>query len=299
MSTRRGERDKPNKDLIIEDAEGNPVPRTRIATARAGGPGPAAQKDSTKADGDAVNGDGTLKDAGDMEWPESATEEIPKKPKKNKDTGNLAYHPPKQSDELDDEAPEELYGSDGEELVSLTERGQEMHRRREEKNRKRKHVPAPSDSNADAPVLKSKAPKKKRKKAVRQPSGKSQDDVMEISSADESDGRSALRAVEKQEKPKGARHGPRNESMQHYYAPVAVIKKREKRWEFSCRYCESVQTVLRTVGDTASFDDEPKIPALNNLSTHLKKSCKGAQKNADEGANKGPTTSEAMHLKRS
>ena len=42
------------------------------------------------------------------------------------DEKDKAYRPPKHSSALDDEAPEQIYGSDGEELTSETDRGREL-----------------------------------------------------------------------------------------------------------------------------------------------------------------------------
>ncbi|KAJ7582416.1 hypothetical protein C8J56DRAFT_791591 [Mycena floridula] len=126
---------------------------------------------------------------------------------------------------------------------------------------------------------------------------------MEISSADESDGQSALRAVQDQEKRKAARPGPQNESMKHFNAPTASFinkgKGKEKRWQFRCKYCPSAQSVIRTVPDDASFNDEPKLPKLNNLSGHIS-TCKGAPKvEASEEAKTGTKGLDQMNLKRS
>ncbi|KAF8347489.1 hypothetical protein F5887DRAFT_882038, partial [Amanita rubescens] len=86
-----------------------------------------------------------------------------------------------------------------------------------------------------------------------------------------SDGLSALCEVEDQEKTQGVRRGPANASMQHFKDPVPVVdKKRNKRWEFHCRYCSTVRTFPHTVeGPQISFDDEPSLPKLNNLATHV------------------------------
>jgi hypothetical protein len=55
---------------------------------------------------------------------------------------------------------------------------------------------------------------------------------------DESDGESALRALEAQEQSQGARRGPANGSLQHFHDPVPVLSKdRSLRWEFKCKYC--------------------------------------------------------------
>jgi hypothetical protein len=54
---------------------------------------------------------------------------------------------------------------------------------------------------------------------------------------DESDGESALRALEAQEQSQGARRGPAN-GRQHFHDPVPVLSKDcSLRWEFKCKYC--------------------------------------------------------------
>ena len=45
---------------------------------------------------------------------------------KDDDEKDKAYRPPKQSSALDDEEPEQIYGSDGEELISETDHGCEL-----------------------------------------------------------------------------------------------------------------------------------------------------------------------------
>ena len=45
---------------------------------------------------------------------------------KNDDGKDKTYQPPKHSSAFDDEAPEQIYGSDGEELTSETEYGHEL-----------------------------------------------------------------------------------------------------------------------------------------------------------------------------
>lgn len=61
---------------------------------------------------------------------------------------------------------------------------------------------------------------------------------MNVDSTDESDGQSALREIEVRDQGLGARRGPQNSSLQHFYDPVPVVdKNRSSRWEFKCKYC--------------------------------------------------------------
>jgi hypothetical protein len=63
-------------------------------------------------------------------------------------------------------------------------------------------------------------------------------DPEDIDSGNESDGKSALRDVEAQERAQGARRGPRNASMQHFHDPTPTVDgSGAKRWEFRCKYC--------------------------------------------------------------
>jgi hypothetical protein len=78
--------------------------------------------------------------------------------------------------------------------------------------------------------------KKAQVRDVHQPTHPS--DTNPIDLGEESDGLSALCAVEDQEKSQGARRGPANASMQHFKDPVPIVdKKRNKCWEFQCHYC--------------------------------------------------------------
>ncbi|KAG5650564.1 hypothetical protein H0H81_011807 [Sphagnurus paluster] len=79
-----------------------------------------------------------------------------------------------------------------------------------------------------------------------------------------------------------ARCGPTNAGMQHFSDPVPVVDKRthEKRWEFAYK----VRTFVRTIdGKEITFDDEPVLPKLNNLATHVNecKKTKGQAPNDD------------------
>ncbi|KAF8979620.1 hypothetical protein BDQ17DRAFT_1235824, partial [Cyathus striatus] len=57
-------------------------------------------------------------------------------------------------------------------------------------------------------------------------------------SGEESDGNSALCAVEEQEQKQGQCPGPLNGSLQYYYDPIPTKDKNgTKHWQFQCRYC--------------------------------------------------------------
>jgi hypothetical protein len=48
-----------------------------------------------------------------------------------------------------------------------------------------------------------------------------------------------MRDVEEQEDSQGLRRGPANQSLQHFYDPLAVVMKDgSKRWQFNCRHCK-------------------------------------------------------------
>ena len=159
------------------------------------------------------------------------------------DLNDKSYQPSKQSNALNNEAPECIYTSNGEEVISETEYGRELVSKtnlndnpsniyqREKKEIKRKHKA--SNQPKDQP------PKKKapvQEKLNRQP--EKPDNSDNIDSGGESDGRSALRGVEAKEEPRVARRGPGNVSLQHFCDPIATVDRSgQKRWEFKCRFC--------------------------------------------------------------
>ncbi|KAF7794639.1 hypothetical protein EIP86_005776 [Pleurotus ostreatoroseus] len=108
-------------------------------------------------------------------------------------------------------------------------------------------------------------PKKKKKGEKAGTAGR----PLEVSSGEESDGQSALRDVESQEAKYGQKRGPENRSLQHWHDPIPVNdRKRGARWEFKCRYCSAVKRTVVTTNP--SIDDEPRLPFLGNLGTHVK-----------------------------
>ncbi|KAJ3747488.1 hypothetical protein DFH05DRAFT_1393207, partial [Lentinula detonsa] len=118
-----------------------------------------------------------------------------------------------------------------------------------------------------------------------------------------SDGQSAQHKVDAEEageQAKGARRGPSNASMQHFRDPVAVKDlKKGNRWEFQCKYCSCIRSVERTVtGKNLSFDDEPKLPKLNNLATHAN-DCKGKATSGSTDDDDKESTMERLNLKES
>ena len=82
-------------------------------------------------DGGAVE-NGALLSASELEkrgyFVNSPSDDVPALSNQNKDDDkkDKMYQPPKLSSALDDEAPEQIYGSDGEELISETEYGLEL-----------------------------------------------------------------------------------------------------------------------------------------------------------------------------
>ena len=82
-------------------------------------------------DGGAVE-NGALLSANELEkcgyFVHSPSDDVPVLPnqKKDDDEKDKTYKPPKHSSTLDDEAPEQIYGSDGEELVSETDYGHKL-----------------------------------------------------------------------------------------------------------------------------------------------------------------------------
>ncbi|KAJ2920749.1 hypothetical protein H1R20_g16345, partial [Candolleomyces eurysporus] len=127
-----------------------------------------------------------------------------------------------------------------------------------------------------SPSKKAKA-RKKAKKA-----SSTADEPITLDSAEESDGNTAIKRVQDAAvKPKGARRGPANRSMQHFSDPLPIIDplSKQMRWQFTCKHCPFIRTFPQTVGGPdAKFDNEKEIPnGFNNLATHLTK-CKSFQK---------------------
>ena len=91
----------------------------------------AIPNDASKPDGGAVE-NGTLLSASELKkcgyFINSPSDNVPVLSNKTKDDNrkDKTYQPPKHSSALDDEAPEQIYGSDGEELMSETEYGHEL-----------------------------------------------------------------------------------------------------------------------------------------------------------------------------
>ena len=90
-------------------------------------------KDTTKPDGDAVE-NGALLSASELEKrghfvnSPSDLQPIPaiSQTEKDDDPEDKTYKPPKKSNALENEAPQAIFGSDGEEISSETEHGREV-----------------------------------------------------------------------------------------------------------------------------------------------------------------------------
>lgn len=136
-----------------------------------------------------------------------------------------------------------------------------------------------------------------------------------IESGEESDGQSAKRQVDEAEKEKGACRGPENKSLAGFHTPLPVLVGNKPRWQFKCKQCEwyvlcafqlpspqnllfsnrSVRTVERTLkGKDADFKNEPTLPKLSNLATHLT-TCKGKVEEADTDGEGGKTDLKFNH----
>ncbi len=90
-------------------------------------------RDTSKPVGDAVDKDGNLLSASKLTFVNSPSDEIPALPltkdktapgpKKDNDKD---YRPPKRSQALDEEVPENIFDSNSEEVVVETEKGQKI-----------------------------------------------------------------------------------------------------------------------------------------------------------------------------
>ncbi|KAF4609484.1 hypothetical protein D9613_012328 [Agrocybe pediades] len=188
----------------------------------------------------------------------AAKKKIPAKAIESKDTdddndsaseSDEDYVPATKKARTEPQGPTQIFDSDAEEIVELTEAGEH----REQKRRLKKKAALQKNSSQQKP----------------------KEPVIEVlDSGDESDGLTALKKVEQAAaKTQAARRGPANTSMQHFLDPVPVIDSHTgaKRWEFACKYCDKIRTFERTVdGTDITFDSEPVLPKLNNLATHVK-----------------------------
>lgn len=132
----------------------------------------------------------------------------------------------------------------------------------------------------------------------------------------ESSGEGALNDVEAKDLKKGMRRGPANKAIEYFEDPIPTTEPNgDKRWKFPCGHCDAYvqylflpeygmmliearfRTVERTVGKEAKFDDEPTLPKLNNLSSHMTK-CKKArtQKTTDSDDEDRPNSNAAKEL---
>jgi hypothetical protein len=79
-----------------------------------------------------------------------------------------------------------------------------------------------------------------KKRAKRSKSGAKR--TIELS-GDESDGKSALRAVEEKEcaREYSGRRGPIGKTRKHWYEPKAIVEpgREPNRWQFKCKYCSA------------------------------------------------------------
>ncbi|KAF8150422.1 hypothetical protein BJ912DRAFT_938213 [Pholiota molesta] len=159
-----------------------------------------------------------------------------------------------------------VLNSDGEEITEVTELGEKVHKKCAAA-KKRKTVPESTSTKH-----KGKEARKVKKMRLTQPKPKKKPvEKIVIDSGDESNGLTAMRDIKEQEDSQGLRRGPANQSLQHFYDPLAVVMKDgSKQWQFNCRHCKR-QRVVRTVdGRDISFNDEPTLPKLNNLAMHSK-----------------------------
>jgi hypothetical protein len=89
------------------------------------------------------------------------------------------------------------------------------------------------------------------------------------SSGEESDGLSALKAVEEVERTGGGKRGPALISQQHWHPPMKLIEPGLKslRWQFKCRYCDKyvLAYVLEKLVILTFLSDVPEAEQLSNL----------------------------------
>ncbi|KAI9458095.1 hypothetical protein F5148DRAFT_1287509 [Russula earlei] len=207
---------------------------------------------------------------------------------------DLDYAPPKQP-HPEPKSPTNVFNSQGEEEMEHTNLGERL---------QVKHPPGVVAHKAKTTVKGKGATKTNMKKTVGKDSAMvkrktgSAIDPLDIKT-DESDGQSALRALEAQEQSQGACRGPANGSLQHFHDPVPVLTKdRSLQWEFKCKYCPCLHSVVWNVSDKdMTFDDEPKLPKLNNLASHASE-CKKTDHKAPCASDQ-PFTHTRLNIKQS
>ncbi|KAF8888702.1 hypothetical protein CPB84DRAFT_1461956 [Gymnopilus junonius] len=179
-----------------------------------------------------------------------------KRPNSEAEDGD--YCPPKRPRVSASPEAGPAFDENGDEILEDTELGESKEKRR---------LAAKKKGKSGGPAPKAKTHKKKASAKAAQKAA----EPIEIESGEESDGTSAMKKVEEQERTQGARRGPSNDSMHHFHDPLPVQNQRgDLRWEFCCRYCKCARSFLRTVkGENITFDDERVLPRLNNLASHV------------------------------
>jgi hypothetical protein len=101
------------------------------------------------------------------------------------------------------------------------------------------NIPSPVSKKSSKNQKKGGPKNKRSKKARVAPTTLSE--VVEVSSEEESDGQSALRAVQEEEIRAGAKRGPQGRTRLHWHIPRTTIEEgtKSKRWLFKCRYCDA------------------------------------------------------------
>ncbi|KAJ3513785.1 hypothetical protein NLJ89_g2755 [Agrocybe chaxingu] len=190
------------------------------------------------------------------------------------------YRLPKRTRDEPD-SPSILYDKGGNEIIEDTELGEDL---KEKRKRKKLRTAAVSPKKPRA----GQKQKKAAKKSQIQVGEKNAKVVTLEDSGEESDGKTALRDVEEVEARQGAQRGPENKSLSYFHDPTPVkMQNGEKKWLFHCRYCTCTRRVNRTIfGQDPQFDDEPTLPKLNNLASHVTE-CSKKRKAADSASAAG------------
>lgn len=67
--------------------------------------------------------------------------------------------------------------------------------------------------------------------------GDNEDEGIELSSEDSSDGETALQIV-RSRAPQEVRRGPKSDTLNHWHEPNKTLSGGKLRWEFRCRHCK-------------------------------------------------------------
>lgn len=119
---------------------------------------------------------------------------------------------------------------------------------------------------------------KRVKKAAKKPrkNDKPAESDGEISTEQESDGKSAINKVRAKARAAPGRRGPKNLTLQHWHTPVAIVEPGTipNRWQFKCKHCDRLvncsNNATAVVLTSMKFSLGPALSLVSLNATHLK-----------------------------